>query len=81
MTFVRSGGVDISDGFTNVVGYHGYYWSRTSRSSTNAYNLNFDSSTVNPSNNNNRWGGRPLRWGLAGCGADLLLKIVPRMDN
>lgn len=41
------------DGGTNA-GTNGYYWSSTENSSTNAYNLNFNSSNVNPQNNNNK---------------------------
>lgn len=41
-------------------GSNGFYWSSTANSSTNAYNLNFDTG-VNPSNNNNRYRGLSVR--------------------
>ena len=62
LAFVRSGYVYPPNGAVNNVGNNGYGWSRTSKSSTNAYNLNFNPTGVNPSNNNNRFNGRPLRW-------------------
>ncbi len=71
LAFVRSGNVNINDGRVNYVGEWGWDWSRTSRSSTNAYNLQFGVSDINPSNNNNRWNGFSLRWGWPRCGADL----------
>ena len=45
----------------NNVGQNGYYWSRTSKSTTNAYDLAFNPSNVNPSNNNERRDGFSLR--------------------
>ena len=42
-------------------GTDGYYWSSGYYSATNAYNLNFNSSTVNPQNNNNRRNGFSVR--------------------
>ncbi|WP_251623690.1 hypothetical protein [Odoribacter lunatus] len=44
----------------NVNG-NGNYWSSTWNSNTNAYNLNFNSSVVNPQNNNNKWNGFAVR--------------------
>ena len=61
LAFVRSGNVNINDGRVNYVGEWGWDWSRTSKSSTNAYNLNMNPTGVNPSNNNNRYHGFPLR--------------------
>lgn len=61
LAFVRRGYVNLNNGYVDNVGSNGYNWSRTSKSSTNAYNLNFNTSNVNPSNNNNRYNGRPLR--------------------
>lgn len=61
LAFVRSGYVNLNNGQARNVGNEGDYWSRTAKSSTNAYNLNFNTSNVNPSNNNNRWNGFPLR--------------------
>ena len=45
----------------NNVGSNGNYWSATYNNSNNAYNLNFNSGNVNPSNNNNRYNGRSVR--------------------
>ncbi|WP_455591675.1 hypothetical protein [Bacteroides sp.] len=52
-----------SDGTLNNVGTNGYNWS-SSPNATNATrgsNLNFNSSSVNPANNNNRANGFPGR--------------------
>lgn len=73
LAFVRSGNVNVNDGKVYYVGERGYGWSRTAKSDTNAYDLYFNTTGVNPSNDYGRWVGRPLRWGLAGCGADLQL--------
>ncbi|MBO6305987.1 MAG: hypothetical protein J6M55_00635 [Paludibacteraceae bacterium] len=43
------------------VGSNGNYWSSTSNSGTNAYNVNFNGSNVNPANNNNRNNGFSVR--------------------
>lgn len=64
LAFVRSGWVNVStsnSGGVRNVGENGNGWSRTANSSTNAYNLNFNPTGVNPSNNSNRWAGLPLR--------------------
>ncbi|MBR0072961.1 MAG: hypothetical protein IJP95_03920 [Bacteroidales bacterium] len=45
----------------NNVGSNGNYWSATYNNSNNAYNLNFNSGNVNPSNNNNRYNGQSVR--------------------
>ncbi|MBQ4388021.1 MAG: hypothetical protein II822_10520 [Prevotella sp.] len=45
----------------NNRGSNGNYWSASWNSQTNAYNLNFNSSNVNPQNNNNRRLGFPVR--------------------
>ena len=42
-------------------GTNGNYWSASFNSATNAYNLNFNSSNVNPQNNNNRYRGLTVR--------------------
>ena len=42
-------------------GSNGRYWSSTWNSNTNAYNLNFTSSVVNPQNNNNKRNGYAVR--------------------
>lgn len=61
LAFVRSGYMDLSAGYINYIGHGGDAWSHTSYSSTNARNLNFDTTSVNPSDNNNRYNGFPLR--------------------
>ena len=45
----------------NGRGSYGYFWSSTYSSATNARNLNFNSSNVNPQNNNNRRNGFSVR--------------------
>lgn len=45
----------------NNRGTNGNYWSASWNSQTNAYNLNFNSSSVNPQNNNNRRNGLTVR--------------------
>jgi uncharacterized protein (TIGR02145 family) len=50
------GGTTLSDRGSN-----GNYWSSTYNSETNARNLNFNSSEVNPTNNNNRRNGFTVR--------------------
>lgn len=50
------------DGTTlNNRGSNGNYWSSSFNSATNAYNLNFNSTDVNPQNNNNRRNGFSVR--------------------
>lgn len=49
-----------NSGALNNVGSNGNYWS-ASPNSSNGYNLNFNSSNVNPSNNNNRANGFAVR--------------------
>ena len=64
LAFVRSGYVYTNSGAVGSVGYvgnNGYSWSRTSRSSTSAYRLNFNTTGVYPSGNGNRWYGFSLR--------------------
>ena len=50
-----------SSGGINNVGSNGNYWLASSNSQANAYNLNFNSGTVNPQNNNNRANGFAVR--------------------
>jgi hypothetical protein len=45
----------------NNRGTNGNYWSSGFNSASNAYNLNFNSSEVNPQNNNNRRNGFTVR--------------------
>jgi uncharacterized protein (TIGR02145 family) len=49
-----------SNASLNNQGSNGNYWS-SSITGTNAYNLNFDASSVNPANNNNRANGLTVR--------------------
>ena len=58
--FVRGGNVNPGNNLNNA-GNNGNYWSSVGRSSSNAYNLNFNSGNVNPSNNNNRYNGFSVR--------------------
>ena len=59
---MRSGHANVNSAILRNAGQNGYDWSSRSYSTTtNAYNLNFNASDVNPSNYNNRWNGFPLR--------------------
>ena len=49
----------------NNVGTNGNYWSTTSQSATNAYNVNFNASNFNSQNSNNRYIGRSVRLAFA----------------
>ena len=57
--FVRSG--FINGGTLYDPGIHGYCWSSTVSSSTNAYLLEFRSSGIYPASNGNRYSGRSIR--------------------
>jgi len=59
VTLPMSGNRNNSNGTVNNEGTNGYYWSG-SVNSTNARNMNFNSSAVNP-NNNNRANGFSVR--------------------
>ena len=59
--FVRSGNYNYSNGNIGTLGSDGRYWSSTASNTTNAYNLNFNGSNVNPQNSNNRGNGFSLR--------------------
>lgn len=50
-----------SNGSLNNAGSNGYVWLSSANSQNNAYNLNFNSSAVNPQNNNNRANGYSVR--------------------
>ena len=75
--FVRSGGFYLDAGtaggpHSGNMGNNGQFWSsRSDSTTTNAYNLYFDASNVNPSNSNDRWRGYPLRCLFVAAGADL----------
>ena len=58
---ILSGYRNNSDGSLNNVGSNGYVWLSSANSQNNAYNLNFNSSNVNPQNNNNRAYGFSVR--------------------
>ena len=60
-SLTAAGNRNNSTGAMNNVGSNGNYWSRTRYDNTNAYNLNFNSSNVNPANNNNRTNGFTIR--------------------
>lgn len=59
--FPASGYRNNSNGSLNNVGNNGYVWLSSANSQNNAYNLNFNSSSVNPQNNNNRSNGYSVR--------------------
>jgi uncharacterized protein (TIGR02145 family) len=59
----------------NNSGSNGNYWSSSFNSSTNAYNMNFNSSAVNPQNNNNR------RYGFSVRAVQLLPERAARRHN
>jgi len=50
-----------SDGALNNNGTNGYYWASEQSSSTNAYNMNFNSSSVGVNSNNNKANGFSVR--------------------
>ena len=52
--FPASGYRNYSNGGANNVGSYGYCWSAVPNNQNNGRNLNFNSSNVNPLNNNNR---------------------------
>ncbi|MBQ8984471.1 hypothetical protein IJ098_01265 [Candidatus Saccharibacteria bacterium] len=53
----------MNSGSQNNAGSNGNYWSASPNTSNanNAYNLNFNSSSINPQNNNNKNNGRSVR--------------------
>ena len=58
----RGGNVNMTTGSLRNAGNNGNYWASTAYpSELYAYNLNFNSTNVNPSNNNNRWNGFTVR--------------------
>ena len=64
--FVRSGWVSLNNSALGRFGRNGFGWSRSSvayssATSATAYNLDFNPSGVNPSPNNGRWAGFPVR--------------------
>lgn len=61
LAFVRSGVIYPNYGTAGYVGSVGFDWSRTAQSSTYAYYLRYDATTVNPSTAGDRWNGFSLR--------------------
>ena len=61
LSFSRSGSYAWLSGGLNNRGYNGYYWSAASGSDTNSYNLSFNSSALNPRNNNYKGYGFAVR--------------------
>ena len=60
--FIRSGYYSWSGGSLNNQGTNGNYWSASATSTaTNAYNLNFNASNLNPQNANNKGNGLTVR--------------------
>ena len=66
LAFVRSGWAYIDGGAMYNVGQYGFYWSRTSKSATNAYDLYIYTTSVYPSNDCVRRDGFSLRCLYAG---------------
>ena len=64
VTYPASGNRNNSNGALNNVGSNGYYWTAApymNNTNQNGRNLNFNSSNVNPMNNNNRSNGFAVR--------------------
>ena len=59
--FPASGYRNNSTGALTNSGVNGYYWVASPKSATNGYNLNFNSTAVNASNNTTRSTGMPVR--------------------
>ena len=59
--FPASGYRNSGSGALTSSGTKGYYWVASPKSATNGYNLNFNSTAVNASNNNPRAMGMPVR--------------------
>ena len=59
--YPASGYRNNSSGALNNVGSNGCYWSAVPNSTNNGRNLNFNSTNVNPLNNNNRSNGFAVR--------------------
>ena len=59
--FPASGYRSYSAGTVSYVGSGGYFWSAVPNSTNNGRNLNFNSSNINPLNNNNRSNGFAVR--------------------
>jgi hypothetical protein len=68
-----AGNRNADNGSLNNVGSNGYYWSATPNGA-NGYNLNFNSTNVNPSNNNNRANGFSVR-----CVQAFIRIFLPRL--
>ena len=79
LDFVYTGNYNYNNGSLNNEGSNGNYWSRTANSGTNAYNLNFNSSNVNPQNNLNRGYGFALR--CVGLSATSYPRFLPSLGD
>lgn len=55
------GNYNWNNGGIHNVGMNGNWWSSTVTNATNARNLNFNASNVNPQNNNNKGNGFAVR--------------------
>ena len=61
LLFIRSGNYNYSSGGINNRSSNGNYWQSRVNSETNARNLNFNSTNLNPQNNNNKGNGFTVR--------------------
>ncbi len=59
--FIRSGNYNWTNGALNNRTGAGNFWSSYASSVTNSRNLNFNSTNLNPQNNNNKGNGRAVR--------------------
>ena len=75
---MRSDAVNIKDGKIWYIGVYGNDWSRVSRSESGAYFLTMGPAAVNPSHNNGRWFGFPLRYLSGRCKIKSLRIIIPQ---
>jgi uncharacterized protein (TIGR02145 family) len=57
----RPGNYNWSNGALNNRGTNGNFWSSAAYSTTNAHNLNFNSTNFNPQNGNNKGNGFSVR--------------------
>ncbi|MBQ6320710.1 hypothetical protein IJI17_00580 [Candidatus Saccharibacteria bacterium] len=61
MSIPFTGNYNWTNGALNNRGSNGNFWSSTANSTTNARNLNFNASNINPQNNNNKVNGLTVR--------------------
>ena len=81
--YPASGYRNNSNGSLNNVGSNGYVWLSSANSQNNAYNLNFNSSNVNPQNNNNRANGSSVRpvQAFAGTEEGFYIRTPMKLDK